>query len=139
MKEVIQVFGNYTIEWLVFVIVAFSVLGQASLKLYKAANNLHKKTDEYESIVELTYENSKNIETLSNIITKEQEMTNEFRIRSLADTLFVCYKNVKEQGYVTRRQLENFQDNVEMYRKLGGNGVVENKYIPEVMKMEVKE
>ncbi len=139
MKELINAFGNHNISSVIVLIAGLSVIVQYSFKLYRAATNLYEKTEEYEKIVQMTHENSESINELRQSIEQDRESNNEYKIRMLADTLYVCYKHCKDTGYITRRQLENFQDNVKLYQKIGGNGVVEHKYIPEIMEMEVKE
>ncbi len=140
MAEFIEVFGDITVAYLVVFASACFFLFYISRKLYKWSVELHDKTEEYEDVKKTAYQNEECIKEIAKMLEKEAKLTKEFRKRALADTIFKCYNNGKERGgKITRRQLENFEANVELYERLNGNGLVHNKYKPEVYAMEVEE
>ncbi len=132
-------FGNITIGNAVTYFMAIGFLLTLLYKLSDILRQIYKKIEEHQNVIDLTYQNTKNIEKLTSVISEEGKVTADYRRRMMSDALFKCYNRAKEQGFITRRQLENFQANVQLYRQLKGNGIVEKKYIPEILKMEVRE
>ena len=139
MNEIINAFGSITVErLLVYIFAIFFIIKYARLG-YQKITDFHDKEQEKESIRNLVKENSKQIKELKELFEHNIEEDRKYKLRSLADKIFVCYNSSKMQGFITPRQLENFLANVEEYKTRGGNGVVEKKYLPEVLAMEVKE
>lgn len=139
MKETIEVFGNITAKDIIIYVMAFYWVGRIGYTWYKNMVKFHDKEQEKETLFCLVKENSKKIEELSELVKNNMESDKEYRLRSLSDKLFVCYNSAKTQGYITRRQLENFEANLKIYYELGGNGLVKKKYEPEVYRIRLLE
>lgn len=139
MNDIINVFGGISLKDLLLIVIAVVAIIKYARTGYQKIAEYHDKEQEKESLRNLVRENSKQIEELKNLVLKNMESDREYKLRSLSDKLFVCYNSAKMQGFITPRQLENFYANLDVYKELGGNGVVERKYAPEVAKMEVKE
>lgn len=139
MKDLIGVFGQFNIEQVIVFGSALYGLYKVLEKVYKAATGFHDKQQESEYIIKVVKENTVKINNLAHTIDELVTSDREYKLRSLADKLFVCYNSAKRQGYITRRQLENFHANLVIYYGLGGNGLVKHKYEPEINEMDIKE
>ena len=85
-------------------------------------------------------ENQASIDKLTEKIDDHIRRDREYKLGSIRDKLFVCYNSAKQQGYITRRQLENFHANLKIYyEEYDGNGLAKKKYEPEINQMEVRE
>ena len=139
MKDLIRAFGNFNVEQVIVFCSAIYGLYKVLEKIYKAVTGFHDKQQESDHIIKVVKENTIKINRLAQTINELVASDREYKLRSLADKLFVCYNIAKQQGYITRRQLENFHANLVTYYGLGGNGLVAKKYEPEVNEMEVRE
>ncbi len=146
MNEVIQLFGKITVKDVIILCVAIYAIYELIEKLYKKITNYYSEELEEKSTKKQVEKNTAAIKEIKSelgdikeLIIKESERQKKYQTQSLQDKIFVCYNNAKKQGFITRSQLENFAKNVEEYEKLSMNGLVHEKYKPEVYKMEVRE
>lgn len=139
MNEVISVFGNITFKDIVVYATALYWLIKIAKKIYEDIAEHHDKKQETESAVSLAKENRDKIDSITLKLDELVKSDRDYKLRSLGDKLFVCYNQAILQGYITLRQLENYKKNEELYLKLGGNGIVQDKYHPEIMGMKVIE
>lgn len=139
MNEVKELFGNILLKDLMIYGMALYWLYRAAKRLYQGITEIHDKEQEKSSLLEMIKENRDSIDRLTVTIEKHIERDREYKLRSLADKIFVCYNTAKNQGYITSRQAENFEKNLELYDEYGGNGLVNNKYAPEIRNMEERE
>lgn len=140
MKELMNVFGHFNVEQVVMFCCALYGLYKVVERFYKAVTDYHDKQQEKEELFAMIKKNQSSIDKLAEKIDGHIRRDREYKLGSLRDKLFVCYNAVKKQGYITRRQLENFHANLDVYRKeYGGNGLVDKVYEPEINKAEVRE
>ena len=139
MKELINVFGHFSVESVITLLCALYGLYKVLERVYKAATGFHDKQQEKEALFVMIKKNQSSIDRLTEKIDGHIQRDKEYKLGSIRDKLFVCYNSAKQQGYVTRRQLENFHANLAIYYELGGNGLVEKKYEPEINEMKIKE
>ncbi len=139
MNEFIKLCGLCTVKDVVVVAASISFIFTVIYQLFNNSRQISKRIDEYEKVVDLTYKNAESIEEIACIVKKEQKHSREYQLTSLSDKLFVCYHNCRVQDYITRGQLDNFNRNVKMYKKLGGNSIVDSVYIPYIKKLEVRD
>lgn len=139
MKDIIGIFGRFSIEQVIGLCCAFYGLYKVIERVYKAVTDYHDKQQEKEELFAMIKENQASIDKLTEKIDGHIQRDKEYKLGSIRDKLFVCYNSAKQQGYITRRQLENFHANLVIYYELGGNGLVKNKYEPEINEMEIKE
>lgn len=132
-------FGGITVKDLIIYGMALYGVYRIGFNWYKNMTKFHDKEKEKETLFCLVRENSRKIEELSELVRHNMESDKEYRLRSLSDKLFVCYNQAILQGFITRRQLENFEANLRIYYELGGNGLVKKKYEPEIYHMEIHE
>ena len=139
MDNVIRVFGHYNMEQGIVFFCAIYGLYKVLEHFYKAAVNYHDKQQEKESLFAMIKRNQSSIDRLTEKIDSHIQRDKEYKLGSIRDKLFACYNIAKQQGYITRRQLENFHANLVIYYEFGGNGLVKHKYEPEINEMDVKE
>ena len=139
MKELISIFGHFSVENVITLLCALYGLYKVLERVYKAATGFHDKQQEKEALFAMIKKNQSSIDRLTEKIDGHIQRDKEYKLGSIRDKLFVCYNSAKQQGYVTRRQLENFHANLAIYYELGGNGLVEKKYEPEINEMKIKE
>ena len=139
VKELMNVFGHFNVEQVVMFCCALYGLYKVVERFYKAATGFHDKQQEKEALFAMIKKNQSSIDRLTEKIDGHIQRDKEYKLGSIRDKLFVCYNSAKQQGYVTRRQLENFHANLAIYYELGGNGLVEKKYEPEINEMNIKE
>ena len=139
MKDLIGVFGQFNIEQVIVFGSALYGLYKALEHFYKVAVNYHDKQQEKELLFAMIKRNQSSIDRLTEKIDSHIQRDKEYKLGSIRDKLFVCYNIAKQQGYITRRQLENFHANLVIYYEFGGNGLVKHKYEPEVNEMDVRE
>lgn len=146
MKEALELFGNITFKDTVIFLMAIYWLYSMGKRAYLNIINFHKKKTEIEDIMSMVTSNREQVEGLKSMLediraTVEENAKRdiEYRKRSLADKLFVCYNSVKQQGYITTRQLENYLENEKLYTEIGGNGIVKEKYHPFIIKAKTEQ
>ena len=137
MKEVVGIFGHYSVEQLITFCVALYGVYKLAAKGYKVLTGFHDKQQEKEILFAMIQENQNSITQLTENLDKHIKKDKEYKLGSLSDKLFVCYNSAKRQGYITARQLENFHANLQIYYDLGGNGLVKTKYEPEINGLEI--
>lgn len=128
-----------TVKDVMVVVAAGGFIFTVVHQLFNNSRQINRRIDEYEKVVELTYKNTESIKDLTCTIKKEQKHIREYQLTSLSDKLFVCYHQCRIQKYITRGQLENFNRNAKMYKKLGGNSIVDTVYIPYIQTLEVRD
>ena len=139
MKDIIGIFGQFRIEQLLTLCCAFYGLYKVLERVYKVVTDYHDKQQEKEELFAMIKKNQSSIDKLAEKIDGHIRRDRDYKLGSIRDKLFVCYNSAKQQGYITRRQLENFHANLVIYYELGGNGLVKHKYEPEINDMEIKE
>lgn len=140
MKETIEVFGGITVKDIIIYMTALYWVYRIAKTWYRGMVGIHDKQQEYESAIVLAKENRDIIDSISHKLDNLIQSDREYKLRSLGDKLFVCYNQGVLQGNtITRRQLENYERNEKLYLALGGNGIVKDKYHPEIMDMRVVE
>lgn len=139
MKELMSVFGHFSVESVITLLCALYGLYKVLERVYKAVTGFHDKQQEKEELFFLIRENQSSITDMAEKLDRHIQRDREYKLGSIRDKLFVCYNSAKQQGYITRRQLENFHANLVIYYELGGNGLVKHKYEPEINDMEIKE
>lgn len=132
MKESLEVFGHISVKDLIIYGMALYWLIKLAKKAYDEISEHHDKEQEKETVFSLAKENQSKINSLTEKIDELIRNDRDYKLRSLSDKLFVCYNSAMMQGYITRRQLENFEANLQVYYELGGNGLVKKKYEPEI-------
>ena len=140
MKELMNVFGHFNVEQVVMLCCACYGLYKVLERFYKVATGYHDKQQEKEELFAMIRENQASITEIDKKLDQHIQRDREYKLGSIRDKLFVCYNAAKKQGYITRRQLENFHANLKIYyEEYDGNGPVRKKYEPEINEMEIRE
>lgn len=90
---------------------------------------------QYNKLNELGEELKKVISMLAHV----QETQGKTIIDTYRNTIFNIYHDSMKQGYITQTELDRFIGLVDQYRKAGGDGVVDEKVYPEVLKLEIRQ
>ena len=75
---------------------------------------------------------------LIGMVQQVQDTQAQTIIDTYRGTIFRIYHDVTRQGYINQTELDRFISLVEQYKKAGGNGIVDEKVYPEVMKLPIK-
>jgi uncharacterized coiled-coil protein SlyX len=89
---------------------------------------------QYETIKEI----SEGISYIKDRLNKRDEEYKELVITQYGAEIYAMHDKFMEQKYVTRAGLETFQKLADSYLAYGGNHLIKQKIIPEVMALEVR-
>lgn len=78
------------------------------------------------------------VKKLINMVQQVQDTQARAIVDTYRGTIFRIYHDVTRQGYINQTELDRFISLVEQYKKAGGNGIVDEKVYPEVMKLPIK-
>ncbi len=133
MTEFIQIFGEFTVAQIVMLITAtgfiFSILATPTVMALKFIRKVDSKLDEYNDVKKKTQENVNAILELKDCA----ETNKQFQKQMIRNRIYKMYLRVKEEGGITKEDLDEFNLNADLYiNVLGGNHNVKNVYIPYV-------
>jgi len=72
------------------------------------------------------------------MIQKVQDTQSRTIVDTYRGTIFRIYHDVMKQGYINQTELDRFIDLVKQYKEAGGNGIVDEKVYPEILKLPIK-
>ena len=78
------------------------------------------------------------VKTLIGMVQQVQDTQAQTIIDTYRGTIFRIYHDVTRQGYINQTELDRFCDLVRRYKEAGGDGIVDEKVYPEVIKLPIK-
>ena len=159
MESLLKMFypnGTFSILSLIISIILVFVVIKA---VYEAIKWIIDRLNGYHEARKIKQKQEERIETLENhdkqqseeILKIEDEITKiiallenikETQSSTIRETnkgvIFRIYHDVIRQGSISQTELDRFMEAVEIYKKEGGDGVVDEKICPEVLKFPIE-
>lgn len=89
---------------------------------------------QYKKLTELGEE----VKEIIAILHKVQDTQSRAIVDTHRGTIFRIYHDVMKQGYINQTELDRFISLVDQYKKAGGDGIVDAKVYPEVLKLPIR-
>ena len=148
--------GNFSLSMLIFsiifVFIALKAFYDAIIWIKERLDHYHKMKSEKETtekrIEKIEEENCQQfnkLEELSNMTKEAINLLEEVRKQqqnSIVETnkgiIFRIYLENMKQGHISQTELDRFISVCQIYKEAGGDGIVDEKIYPEVLKLPIE-